>query len=60
MRVSDFLKFYPEYHVRAHQRAYAEYLEGKGLRFLCDFGFENAETIAWEHLKAGDYILGHA
>jgi len=34
--------------VTPEQLAFAKYLEQQGLRFLIDFGFENAERIAWE------------
>ena len=42
------------------QMAYARYLEQEGLRFCVDFGWENAEEIAWDRLERGESILGHA
>ena len=60
MRIKEFLRHYPNYRVNSSQLAYANYLEREGQIFLIDFGFENAEDIAWHHLEAGDYLLGHA
>jgi len=49
--VEWFLAQYPDYEVRPDQVAFAKYLEQRGLRFLIDFGFENAERIAWELIE---------
>ena len=48
MSVEWFLRHFPDYDVKPEQRAFAIYLEQQGLRFLIDYGFENAERIAWE------------
>ena len=46
--VENFLRRFPDYEATSEQIAFAKYLEQQGLRFLIDFGFENAERIAWE------------
>jgi hypothetical protein len=46
--IENFLRRFPDYEVTPEQLAFAKYLEQQGLRFLIDFGFENAERIAWE------------
>ncbi len=47
-RVEEFLHRFPDYVVTPEQLAFAKYLEQQGLRFLVDYGFENAELITWE------------
>jgi hypothetical protein len=46
--IDKFLCRFPDFQTTPEQRAFAKYLEQQGLRFLIDFGFENAERIAWE------------
>ena len=60
MRISDFLRKFPDYPTTFAQLAYARYLEQEGLVFIVDFGFENAEDIAWNKLEQDEFILGHA
>jgi len=60
MSLNEFFRLYPDYEVTWGQLAYANYLERCGLRFLVDFGFENAESLAWDKLEAEEFILGHA
>jgi hypothetical protein len=51
--VAQFLQWFPDFPVTPEQLAWARFLEQEGLRFLCDFGFENAEEIAEEWLYSG-------
>ena len=51
--IERFLQRFPDYQTTSDQLAFAKYLEQRGLRFLIDFGFENAERIAWELIPAG-------
>jgi len=51
--IERFLQRFPDYKTTSDQLAFAKYLEQRGLRFLIDFGFENAERIAWELIPAG-------
>jgi len=60
MPVEKFLTLFPEYRYTWDQLVYAKYCERNGMRFLVDFGFENAESLAWEHIENGDFLLGHA
>jgi hypothetical protein len=62
MKVADFLRIFPEYQVSFSQLAYADYLERRNLRFLIDFGFENAEALAWGELERQNFEpwIGHA
>jgi hypothetical protein len=60
MRVDKFLRQMGDYRVTSAQLAYARYLEQEGLVFLVDFGFGNAEGIAWDRLEQGQFMLGHA
>lgn len=68
MRILEFLKHFPDYRFTREQYAYARYLEQQGLCFLVDFGFANAEDLAWYHLEREHqmhldhkrFILGHA
>lgn len=60
MKIKEFLRHFPNYIVSQSQLAYADYLERQGLRLCIDFGFENAEDMAWDRLEAGEYQLGHA
>lgn len=46
--VEKFLAREPDYEVTPEQVAFAKFLEQRGLRFLIDFGFDNAERITWE------------
>lgn len=46
--VARFLQRFPDFPVTPGQLGWAKYLEQEGLRFLVDFGFENAEEIADE------------
>ena len=48
MSVEWFLRQFPDTPATPAQIAFAKYLEQQGLSFLIDFGFENAERIAWE------------
>jgi hypothetical protein len=45
--IDDFLHRFPDYPVMQRQLDYARFLEQQGLVFLVEFGFENAEEIAW-------------
>lgn len=62
LSVDGFLTFFPDYEVSFEELAYAHYLETKGLRFLKDFGFKNAEDMAWDLLDDEPYepCIGHA
>lgn len=51
MTVREFIKHYPDYQVTESQLDYALYLERRGHRFLIDYGFENAERIAWAEIE---------
>lgn len=44
--VNKFLERFPDYPATPGQIAWARFCEQIGLRFLCEFGFENAESIA--------------
>lgn len=57
-----FLAMFPGYPVTTSQMSYCDYLQRRGLRFLVDFGFENAEAIAWDELEqqAFEPWIGHA
>jgi hypothetical protein len=62
MKLAEFFKLFPDYAVTFDQLAYADYLERRGARFLIDFGFENAEAMAWGDLerRGFDPWIGHA
>ncbi len=61
MTLQEFFRLMPDYPPPSFsQMAYARYLEQEGLRFCVDFGFENAESLAWDHLEAGNFMMGHA
>jgi hypothetical protein len=49
--IENFLRRFPDYKTTPSQLAFAKYLEQQGLRFLVDFGFENAERITWELIE---------
>jgi len=49
--IERFLARFPDYQTTPAQLAFAKYLEQQGLRFLIDFGFENAERITWELIE---------
>jgi hypothetical protein len=49
--IERFLRRFPDYETTPSQIAFAKYLEQQGLRFLIDFGFENAERITWELIE---------
>lgn len=53
MTASQFLKIFKDYRPwpSVSQLACCNYLERRGLKFLVDFGFENAKDIAWEELE---------
>ena len=50
MTIEEFLLYFPDYKVSPEQLAWAKFLEQQGLRFLIDFGFNNAERIASESI----------
>jgi hypothetical protein len=58
VKVREFANMFPD--ATPQETAYAEYLERCGLRFLIEFGFDNAEAIAWDRLECGECLLGHA
>ena len=60
--VDWFLAAFQDYEVSFEQLAYAHYLETRGKRFCIDFGFENAEDLAWQLLEEEPYEqpIGHA
>lgn len=60
VKLAEFVKHFPQYVITKPQLYYARYLEQEGLRLLVDFGFENAEGMAWDRLENGCGILGHA
>jgi hypothetical protein len=49
--IEKFLTRFPDYETKPEQVAFAKYLEQQGLRFMIDFGFENAERVAWELIE---------
>ena len=54
--VEDFFRSFPDYKASSEQIAFAKYLQQQGLRFLVDFGFENAERIAWEIIEINGVV----
>jgi len=52
MTVEQFLKYFPDVHLTADQRAYARFLEQSGRRFLIDFGLANCEEAAAAELES--------
>jgi hypothetical protein len=55
-----FRRMFPDQRFTREQLAYCRYLEQQGLKFCVDFGYENAEAIAWQKLEEEEFILGHA
>lgn len=51
MQFDEFLKSFPSIELTRMQIACCRYLERQGLRFLVDFGYDNAEKLAWAHLE---------
>lgn len=60
MSVEWFLRQFPDYKATPEQVAFAKYLEQRGLSFLVDYGFENAERIAWELVDMDLFIDPYA
>jgi hypothetical protein len=51
LTVDMFLSRNPDFIVTPDQVAWAKYLEQQGGQLCVDFGFANAETIAWEIMQ---------
>lgn len=61
MKVDEFIKLYPHYEYEAIELAAARVLERRTkLRFLYEFGFENAPDIAFDLLEEApsEYFCG--
>ena len=51
MQLSKFLELFPDVELTAEQLFSCRLLESEGLRFLIDFGYENAPSMAWDRLE---------
>lgn len=54
MTVDEFLKTFPDTKATQEQILCCRYLQLTGLRFLIDFGFQNAPDLTWDDLYYTD------
>ncbi len=51
LQIDEFLRLCPDVQITDRQVRAARYLQSQSKRFLIDFGYANAEQIAWDILE---------